>query len=89
MYEKIEVWVRSSEEDAVHVFVCFRSLINNLFYVQSIDSYRPEDDAKSIVQLRKNSVELFLETKIEERTTGFPTLVAAIEAGKEWAEIRP
>ena len=87
MYEKIEVWQSSADNEHVFVFVCFKELVSSRYFVQSIDAIRPGDTGMEIGNIRKNTIELFLETSISERSQGFPSLREAIEDAKVWGEI--
>jgi hypothetical protein len=87
MYEKIEVWRQCKEQGAVQVFVCFRDLSSDLYYVQSVDYWREADREKDALFLRRNSIELFLEEDVKFREQGYPSLKEAVDAAiEEWEE---
>jgi hypothetical protein len=84
MYEKMEVWLPPEDKRFVYAFVCFRDVLWNIFYVQSMDRSYRDDGTEEIVGRSAQAVELFLETDISEREIGYPSLHEAIAAAMKW-----
>lgn len=87
MYEKIEVWKSSADRKHIFVFVCFRDIVSSTYYVQSIDAIRPGDEGTEVANIRKNTIDLFLETRISDRSQGFSSLSKAVDDAIIWGEI--
>lgn len=79
MYRAIDVWAHMSDSQAVR-FRCFENLRTGLFSVQSSDFYSLPVNQERVRQLDEQQVELFIETPPDQRSGGFPTLEAAIDA---------
>ena len=87
MFEKIEVWRCSADKQYVFVFVCFRDVMSGKHYVQSIDALRSKDSSVEISNIRKNTIDLFLETEISVRSRGFAELADAVDDAMKWGEV--
>ena len=79
LYEAIDVWRRISKTQLVR-YRCFRELSSRRYSVQSADFYRVPWDAKQVVDLDRQYIELLAEQAPEERAGGFDSLEAAIGA---------
>ena len=88
MFEKIEVWHSSQDNGFVYVFVCFRDVRTNSYYVQNVDALRINDGIPEIANIRRNTIELFLEQDVSEREKAFSSLKDAVEAAMQWSEIK-
>jgi hypothetical protein len=78
LYKSIDIWRRKG--GAVVRYRCFHILPDNLYCVQSADSYRPPFGDVSIMQHDKQFLELLVEEAPELRSAGFPSLTEAIAA---------
>ncbi len=74
MWEKIDVW-RKHDEKTVACYRIYRDISTRLFFVQSLDFIRSEEDLKAS---NKQSIELFLEERPGIRSDGFKNIEDAI-----------
>ena len=89
LYEALDVWKRVSRTRIVR-YRCFRELSSGLYSVQSADFYRIPWDAKQVAHLERQYLELLAEQAPDERTSGFDSLEAAIEAhDRDFASTEP
>ncbi len=79
LYEEVKIWERSNEENAI-CYRCLRFISNGLYYVQSADHHYKSTDNS---EFESQFVELFMEEAPRTRTSGYPTLEAAILAFKQ------
>lgn len=82
LYEEVNVWEKLNEGNAI-CYRCLRLLSNGLYYVQSADHYYKSTDH---AEFESQFAELFIEEAPRVRTSGYPTLQAAISAFKEEME---
>lgn len=77
LFEKLEIW--RPMKDKIAVYMCFKDIQSNLFYVQSVNfiSSHTEKDVRNYqAQL---SYELFLDELPSDRSNGSKSIIEAIE----------
>ncbi|HNF17139.1 MAG TPA: hypothetical protein PK453_26015 [Leptospiraceae bacterium] len=77
LFEKMEIW--RPMKDKIAVYICFKDIQSNLFYVQSVNfifSHTDKDIKNYQTQL---SYELFLDELPSDRSKGSKSIVEAIE----------
>lgn len=77
MYESIDVWKRVNDEKLIR-YRCFRSLVENKYFVQSVDCYYPSFDADQARFFDKQFLELLNEDCPENRSDSYDSLEEAI-----------
>lgn len=78
LYEQINVYKRNSK--MLCIYRCFKSLSNNKFYVQSMDSFYAPIDKEQIRNSELQLFDLFLDDNIVNRCESFDDLKSAIVA---------
>ncbi|MDR3509787.1 MAG: hypothetical protein P4L64_18015 [Caulobacteraceae bacterium] len=79
LYRRHTIWRRIGSNRAAR-YVCFESLSDPVFTVQSCDFHDLPVDRETLRQHEDQAVELFIETDPQERNGSFPSLVDAIQA---------
>ena len=77
-YEQINVYKRKC--NLLCVYRCFKSLTNNKFYVQSMDTFYEPIDKEQIRNSELQLFDLFLDDDIVDRCESFDCLKSAIIA---------
>ncbi len=78
LYEQINVYKRNS--NTLCIYRCFKSLSNNKFYAQSMDTYYEPIDKEQVRNSELQLLDLFLDDDIIERCESFDSLKSAIVA---------
>ena len=79
LYRAFDVWKRISKTRVMR-YRCFEHLSSGRFSIQSADFYQIPPDPKQVSDLDKQYLELLAEQSPEERSGGFDSIEAAIEA---------
>ncbi len=77
LFERIEVWRHLENE--IHIYICFKNLETNLYYVQMMNFANKKTTEETKKYQLNLSYELFIEDKPPKVSKGYTSITEAIE----------